>query len=73
MTSSARSHSDRKTLHRLIRYVSGVAATSFFTEIRVIGGENVPRDGPIIVYVLCVPMTSVCFNCHEIAQQPTTI
>lgn len=66
------SYSERKTLHRLIRYVSGVAATSFFTEIRVIGGENVPSDGPIIVYVLYVPMTYLCFNCHETAQQPTT-
>ncbi|KAM6502302.1 glycerol-3-phosphate-acyltransferase [Amanita muscaria] len=40
---------DTKTLHRMIRYVSGIVAASFFTEIRVIGGENVPKDGPIIV------------------------
>ncbi|TFK74279.1 glycerol-3-phosphate-acyltransferase [Pluteus cervinus] len=36
-------------LHRLIRGTAGMAAASFFTEIRVIGGENVPKDGPIIV------------------------
>ncbi|KAJ7090944.1 hypothetical protein B0H15DRAFT_930373 [Mycena belliarum] len=40
---------DLKLLHRALRYMSGVAAASFFTEVRVIGGENVPRDGPIIV------------------------
>lgn len=71
-TPMSSSYSERKTLHRLIRYVSGVAATSFFTEIRVIGGENVPSDGPIIVYVLYVPMPYLCFNCHETAQRPTT-
>ncbi|KAF9020653.1 glycerol-3-phosphate-acyltransferase [Hymenopellis radicata] len=36
-------------LHRIIRCVAGLAAASFFTEVRVIGGENVPKDGPIIV------------------------
>ncbi|KAJ6538790.1 hypothetical protein DFH09DRAFT_991549 [Mycena vulgaris] len=40
---------DLKVLHRALRYMSGVAAASFFTEVRVIGGENVPKDGPIIV------------------------
>jgi len=40
---------DLKILHRALRYMSGVAAASFFTEVRVIGGENVPKDGPIIV------------------------
>ncbi|KAJ6594540.1 hypothetical protein B0H19DRAFT_1095921 [Mycena capillaripes] len=40
---------DLKILHRGIRYMSGAAAASFFTEVRVIGGENVPQDGPIIV------------------------
>ena len=73
MSSSMPSHSDGKFLHRLIRYVSGVAAASFFTEIRVIGGENVPHDGPIIVYVLYVPMTYISFNCHETEQRHTTI
>ncbi|KAF8893430.1 hypothetical protein BD779DRAFT_1609793 [Infundibulicybe gibba] len=43
------SSSDPKFLHRLIRGISGLAASSFFTEIRVVGGENVPQDGPIIV------------------------
>jgi glycerol-3-phosphate O-acyltransferase / dihydroxyacetone phosphate acyltransferase len=41
---------DLKILHRLIRGVSGMAARSFFTEIRVVGGEKVPKTGPIIVY-----------------------
>ncbi|KAJ3989484.1 glycerol-3-phosphate-acyltransferase [Lentinula detonsa] len=36
-------------LHRLIRYVTGLAAVSFFSEIRVVGGENVPETGPMIV------------------------
>ncbi|KAJ3810864.1 glycerol-3-phosphate-acyltransferase [Lentinula lateritia] len=36
-------------LHRLIRYVTGLAAVSFFSEIRVVGGENVPQTGPIII------------------------
>ncbi|KAF8632302.1 hypothetical protein AX17_004882 [Amanita inopinata Kibby_2008] len=49
MSTSSNSDPDKKVLHRLIRYVSQLAAASFFTEIRVIGGENVPRHGPIIV------------------------
>ncbi|KAJ7933930.1 hypothetical protein B0H13DRAFT_1952564 [Mycena leptocephala] len=40
---------DLKVLHRGIRAMSGAAAASFFTEVRVIGGDNVPKDGPIIV------------------------
>ncbi|KAK0213273.1 hypothetical protein DFS33DRAFT_1377746 [Desarmillaria ectypa] len=43
------SSSEYFLLHKAIRYVVGVAAASFFTEIRVIGEENVPKDGPIIV------------------------
>ncbi|KAK0505265.1 hypothetical protein EDD18DRAFT_1061095 [Armillaria luteobubalina] len=43
------SSSEYFLLHKVIRYVVGVAAGSFFTEIRVIGEENVPKDGPIIV------------------------
>ncbi|KAK6972111.1 PlsC domain-containing protein [Favolaschia claudopus] len=38
-----------KILHRIIRYTAGVGAASFFTEVRVIGSENVPQDGPVIV------------------------
>jgi glycerol-3-phosphate O-acyltransferase/dihydroxyacetone phosphate acyltransferase len=41
---------DFKALHRLIRTISSLAVHSFFTELRIIGGENVPQDGPIIVY-----------------------
>ncbi|KAF9566800.1 glycerol-3-phosphate-acyltransferase [Agrocybe pediades] len=40
---------DIKALHRLIRFISSLTVTSFFTEVRVIGGENVPPTGPIIV------------------------
>ncbi|KAJ7782487.1 hypothetical protein DFH07DRAFT_935585 [Mycena maculata] len=43
------SSGDLQLLHRVIRYMSSAGAASFFTEIRVIGGDNVPRDGPIIV------------------------
>jgi hypothetical protein len=42
---------DSKVLHRVIRRLAGLAVWSFFTELHVIGEENVPRDGPIIVYV----------------------
>lgn len=38
-------------LHRIIRRFASWAVYSFFTEVRVIGGENVPANGPIIVYV----------------------
>jgi hypothetical protein len=37
--------------HRIIRRIASWAVYSFFTEVRVIGGENVPLNGPIIVYV----------------------
>ncbi|KDR75944.1 hypothetical protein GALMADRAFT_68407 [Galerina marginata CBS 339.88] len=40
---------DTKALHRLIRFISSLAVDSFFHEVRVIGGENVPKHGPIIV------------------------
>jgi 1-acyl-sn-glycerol-3-phosphate acyltransferase len=40
-----------KPLHRAIRGLASWAVDSFFTELRVIGGENVPKTGPIIVYV----------------------
>ncbi|KAJ2931481.1 hypothetical protein H1R20_g5595, partial [Candolleomyces eurysporus] len=40
---------DVMVLHRIIRFIAKLAAHSFFTEVRVIGGENVPKDGPIIV------------------------
>ncbi|KAH7916613.1 hypothetical protein BJ138DRAFT_1139465 [Hygrophoropsis aurantiaca] len=41
--------SDSKSLHRVIRRLAGWAVWSFFTEVHVIGGENVPTEGPIIV------------------------
>ncbi len=41
--------SDSKVIHRVIRRIAGWAVVSFFTEVHVIGGENVPEHGPIIV------------------------
>jgi 1-acyl-sn-glycerol-3-phosphate acyltransferase len=40
---------DAYILHRVVRSLAGWAVWSFFTEVHVIGGENVPKDGPIIV------------------------
>ncbi|KAI5889222.1 uncharacterized protein SCHCODRAFT_02510249 [Schizophyllum commune H4-8] len=37
-----------KVLHRFLRGIANLALHSFFTEVRVIGSENVPRNGPII-------------------------
>ncbi|KAJ4490919.1 hypothetical protein J3R30DRAFT_155837 [Lentinula aciculospora] len=47
--SSSANDSNFFLLHRIIRYVTGLAAVSFFSEIRVIGGENVPQTGPVII------------------------
>ncbi|KAJ8583317.1 hypothetical protein M405DRAFT_799415 [Rhizopogon salebrosus TDB-379] len=41
--------SDTKVLHLIIRRLADWSTWSFFTEVRVIGGEHVPRDGPLIV------------------------
>ncbi|KAL0956984.1 hypothetical protein HGRIS_003085 [Hohenbuehelia grisea] len=41
--------SDVKVLHRVIRRLASWSVWSFFTEIHVIGEENVPKDGPIVV------------------------
>lgn len=46
--------SELKLLHRVLRTLAGWAVLSFFTEIHIIGGENVPADGPIIVCVFYV-------------------
>ncbi|KAF9241788.1 hypothetical protein BU15DRAFT_73132 [Melanogaster broomeanus] len=40
---------DAQPLHRVIRQLAGWAVWSFFTEVHVVGGENVPEEGPIIV------------------------
>lgn len=42
---------DYYLLHRVIRRIASWGVYSFFTEVRVIGGENVPVNGPVIVYV----------------------
>ena len=44
-----------KVLHRFLRGIANLALHSFFTEVRVIGSENVPRDGPIIACVSHLP------------------
>ena len=36
-------------LHKFLRGIAGWAVVSFFTEIHVVGGEHVPKEGPIIV------------------------
>jgi len=59
------SSSDTKALYRFIRFISSLAVDTFFTEVRVIGGENVPKDGPIIVYVF---LCSFCGNGVPISQ-----
>lgn len=41
--------SDPQTLHKVLRQLAGWAVWSFFTEVRVVGAENVPVEGPIIV------------------------
>ncbi|TFL03121.1 glycerol-3-phosphate-acyltransferase [Pterulicium gracile] len=38
-----------KVLHRVIRKLANWAVLSFFTEMHVIGSENVPMDGPVII------------------------
>lgn len=44
--------SDSMILHRVIRRLAGCAIWSFFSEVHIIGEENVPKDGPLIVCVL---------------------
>ncbi|KAG6334586.1 hypothetical protein ID866_4496 [Astraeus odoratus] len=48
-SSEPRRMSESKALHRVIRQLAGWAVWSFFTEVRVVGAENVPPNGPIIV------------------------
>lgn len=53
--------------HRIIRRIASWAVYSFFTEVRVIGGENVPLNGPIIVYVsLYHPSPRILNNIHVV-------
>ncbi|KZS98328.1 glycerol-3-phosphate-acyltransferase [Sistotremastrum niveocremeum HHB9708] len=40
---------DNLVLHRVIRRMAKLALAGFYSEIRVIGEENVPRDGPLII------------------------
>jgi hypothetical protein len=37
-------------LHLFIRKIADAGIASFFREIRVIGEENVPLDGPVVLY-----------------------
>jgi hypothetical protein len=43
------SMTDVYLLHYILRGIAGMAVSAFFTRIHVIGGENVPRNGPVIV------------------------
>ncbi len=45
------SMSDFYAMHRVIRRVAGWAVWSFFADVHIIGEENVPKDGPLIVCV----------------------
>jgi len=40
---------DAYILHRVLRGIATWAVVAFFTEIHIIGSENVPKDSPIIV------------------------
>ncbi|OCB87279.1 hypothetical protein A7U60_g5607 [Sanghuangporus baumii] len=40
---------ENKVLHRVLRRLAGWAVWSFFSEVHIIGEENVPADGPLIV------------------------
>lgn len=42
---------NNKALHRVLRKLAGWAVWSFFSDVHVIEAANVPRDGPMIVYV----------------------
>ncbi|KZT63684.1 hypothetical protein DAEQUDRAFT_815496 [Daedalea quercina L-15889] len=48
-TTSLLAMPDAYILHRVLRRVATWAVVAFFTEIHIIGSENVPKDGPIIV------------------------
>jgi 1-acyl-sn-glycerol-3-phosphate acyltransferase len=37
--------------HKPLVALANSAITSFFREIEVIGSENVPKEGPVILYV----------------------
>ncbi|EIN11226.1 acyltransferase [Punctularia strigosozonata HHB-11173 SS5] len=40
---------DNKPLHRVLRKIASYAVVSFFSRVHVIGEENVPKEGPMIV------------------------
>lgn len=44
--------SDNKALHRFLVDIAAVAVKSFYSKVHIIGEENVPKDEPLIVYVL---------------------
>ncbi|VDB99602.1 unnamed protein product [Peniophora sp. CBMAI 1063] len=39
---------DPRILHRIIRQLASWAVHSFFADVLIIGGDNVPREGPLI-------------------------
>ena len=50
---------DYYLLHRVLRRIASWGVYSFFTEVRVIGGENVPANGPVIVYVYLLNLRGI--------------
>lgn len=40
-----------KLVYRSLRKISEWTLTGFYSEIYVTGQENIPEDGPLIVYV----------------------
>lgn len=61
-----------KVLHRVIRRLASWAVWSFFTEVHVIGGENVPKHGPIIVSVF-MDLYELLMNASRILVVPRRI
>jgi 1-acyl-sn-glycerol-3-phosphate acyltransferase len=55
---------DYYVLHRILVRIASWAVYSFFTEVRVIGGENVPANGPIIVYVSLPTKSELVRDCQ---------
>ncbi|KAF5337640.1 hypothetical protein D9758_013034 [Tetrapyrgos nigripes] len=49
MASKTSDSHDIFVLHRVIRFLSGLASSTFFTDVRVVGGQDIPNTGPMIV------------------------
>jgi 1-acyl-sn-glycerol-3-phosphate acyltransferase len=58
--SAVQQEKEVKVLHRVIRQLAHWAVVSFFHRVHIIGAENVPQDGPLIV---CVPWSPELLAC----------